>query len=423
MGELGRLCACDCIFFEANSLEVQSMFGNDSFEFGELQGLGASTLVATTNSMFAYKQNRGPGDNAESLEVLLSNLSMFRVTNPWDTVYAFLSLAHNGGEIKVDYQRPLVHALAEAVWKAIDGSKSVDILCRPWAPTRREIVAWNAKTTNTNQDPTQQSQPQLPSWIRDTTFSVFAPRNKITGVQYDRINASLFVGQPGRPIYNTSNSSTFTTMSDQYNLNKSIDRAPWILRLRGVLVDEIRSDGGAICVSSTHGSLPAAWVRLAKWEPGGAKGVLQRSGALFVASRGLDGGEPPNWYRKACEHAWKDSASWDLNTEWVLNHCGSSMTENFIRKVRQTLWNRQMFRTQHLKALGLGPSNAEGETVVQHGDMIYIIKGCSVPVILRRLRDGKYTFIGESYVHGLMGGNGRNMAKLGPSEWTHLQVV
>jgi hypothetical protein len=96
------------------------------------------------------------------------------------------------------------------------------------------------------------------------------------------------------------------------------------------------------------------------------------------------------------------------------------MTENFIRKVRQTVWNRQMFRTQHLKALGLGPSNAE----LQHGDMIFIIKGCSVPVILRRrLRDDKYTFIGESYVHGLMGGNGWNMAKLGPSEWTHLQVV
>lgn len=82
-------------------------------------------------------------------------------------------------------------------------------------------------------------------------------------------------------------------MSDQYNLNKSIDGAPWILRLRGVLVDEIRSDGGAICVSSTHGSIPAAWVRLAKWEPGGAKGVPTAFWRTLVASRGLDGGEPP----------------------------------------------------------------------------------------------------------------------------------
>lgn len=104
---------------------------------------------------------------------------MFRVTNLWDTVYAFLSLAHNGGEIKVDYQRPLVHVLAEAVWKAIDASKSVDILCRPWAPTRREIVAWNAKTTNTNQDPAQQSQTQRPSWIRDTTLAYSRPEIRL----------------------------------------------------------------------------------------------------------------------------------------------------------------------------------------------------------------------------------------------------
>jgi hypothetical protein len=409
--------------FEANSLPVQSMFGSDGFAFGELQGLGATTLVATTNRMFASEQNKRLGDNVASLEELLFTLSMFQVSHPWDTVYAFLSLADNGNEIKVDYDKPLVHVLTEAVWKAIDSSKSVDIICRPWAPTCEEIEAWNAKAIETQQNQTQQAQTQLPSWIRNTTFSEFAPRNKTTGVQYDRINASLFVGQPGRPIYNASNSSTFTTMSDQYNLNKSIDTAPWILRLRGVLVDEIRSDGGAICVSSIHGSIPAAWVRLAKWDPRGTEGVPTEFWHTLVASRGLDGSEPPNWYGKACEHAWKETASWDLNTERVLNHCGSSMTANFIRKVRQTVWNRQMFRTHHLKLLGLGPSNAQGEQAVQHGDMIFIIKGCSVPVILRKFGEERYTFIGESYVHGLMGGNGRNMAKLGPAGWTPLQIV
>lgn len=370
--------------------------------------------------MFAYKQNRGLSDNVASLEGLLSTLSMFQASQPWDAVYAFLSLADNGYEIKVDYDKPLVHILAEAVWNAIDSSKLVDILCRPWAPTREEIRAWNAKAKETQQN---QTQTQLPSWIRDTSFSEFAPRNRTTGVEYDRINASLFVGQPGRPIYNASNSSTFTTMSNQYNLNKSRHIAPWILRLRGVLVDEIRSDEGAICVSSTHGSIPAAWVRLANWEPGGAKGVPTEFWCTLVASRGLDGGDPPNWYGKACEHAWKDAASWDLNTERVLNHCGSSMTANFIRKVRQTVWNRQMFRTHHLKLLGLRLSNAQGEQAVQHGDMVFIVKGCSVPVILRKFGEEKYTFIGGSYVRGLMEENGRNMAKLGPAEWTPLQVV
>lgn len=409
--------------FEANSHQVQSMFGSDGFELGEFQGLGASTLVAMTNRMFAHEQNKGLGGSVVSLEGLLSNLSMFQVSHPWDTVYAFLSLADNGHEIKVDYDKPLIHVLAEAVWKAIDSSKSVDILCRPWAPTREEIGAWNAKAKEILQNQTQQAQTQLPSWIRDTTFSEFAPRNRAVGAQYDRINATLFVGQPGRPIYNASNSSTFTTMSNQYNLNKSVDTAPWILRLRGIHIDEIRIDGGAICGSSIHGIIPAAWVKLAKWDPRGTKSVPTEFWHTLVASRGLGGGEAPNWYGKACEHAWKDTASWDLNTERVLNHCESSMTINFITKVRQTVWNRQMFRTHRLKLLGLGPSNAPGEEAVQHKDMIFIVKGCSVPIILRKIADGKYSFIGECYVHGLMGGNGLNMLKPGPPEWAPLQIL
>ena len=44
-------------------------------------------------------------------------------------------------------------------------------------------------------------------------------------------------------------------------------------------------------------------VRLSKWEPGGATGVPTAFWRTLVASRGLDGGEPPNWYGKACELA------------------------------------------------------------------------------------------------------------------------
>jgi len=62
-----------------------------------------------------------------------------------------------------------------------------------------------------------------------------------------------------------------------------------------------------------------------------------------------------------------------------------------------------MFRTHHLKLFGLGPSSAKGEKAVKPGDMIFIIKGCSVPVILRKFGEDKYTFIGESYVLDIMG--------------------
>jgi len=207
---------------------------------------------------------------------------MFQVSQPWDTIYryAFLSLAHNGSEIKVDYQKPLAHVLAEAVWKAIDGSKSVDILCRPWAPTSQEVRTWNAKSKDTQRNPTW-----LPSWIRATSFSEFAPRNKKIGVQYDRINASLYVGQPGRPIYSASNSSTFTTMSDQFQLNKSTD-APWIFRLRGVAVDEIKSDGDAICDVATRANIPADWVSSRNGSRVDQRVFLQGSGARLLPVEG-----------------------------------------------------------------------------------------------------------------------------------------
>jgi hypothetical protein len=39
----------------------------------------------------------------------------------------------------------------------------------------------------------------------------------------------------------------------------------------------------------------------------------------------------------------------------------------------------------------------------QQGDMIYILFGCSVPVIIRKWND-HHVFIGESYVHGIMDG-------------------
>ncbi|KAK4123960.1 hypothetical protein N657DRAFT_546581, partial [Parathielavia appendiculata] len=46
---------------------------------------------------------------------------------------------------------------------------------------------------------------------------------------------------------------------------------------------------------------------------------------------------------------------------------------------------------------GLGPRNAKP------GDAVFILYGCSVPVILRRSREF-WTFIGEAFVAGIMDG-------------------
>ena len=47
---------------------------------------------------------------------------------------------------------------------------------------------------------------------------------------------------------------------------------------------------------------------------------------------------------------------------------------------------------------GLVPDDAE------IGDVLCILYGCDLPVLLRPVRDGRYKFMGEAYVHGLMHG-------------------
>lgn len=374
--------------------------------------------------MFALEQNESPADNAASLENLLSSLSMFQVSHPYDTIYCFISLAKNGEDIPIRYDQSLLQVLAEAVWRAIDGSKSVDIICRPWAPTAREIQMHNERFK-------ANERVILPSWIRDTSFSEFAPRTQKVGVQYDRINAASFVGPPGKPIYNAANSSKFTTMSDQFTVNQITDyKMQCILKLRGLLVDVISSDGGNLRGPASRGIIPASWAKLARWEPKipNGKGVPTAFWRTLCGSRSLDGSEPPNWYGKACEHAWELSASGNLDTEWMINHCGSSMTVEFLKKVRSTVWDRQMFKTKNVGMLGLGPSNSQDEMTVRDVDEVWVVKGCSVPVILRRIPSlggaDRHSFVGESYVHGLMGGGWREIVGTArENEWMNLQVV
>ncbi|KAK3315407.1 heterokaryon incompatibility protein-domain-containing protein [Apodospora peruviana] len=78
----------------------------------------------------------------------------------------------------------------------------------------------------------------------------------------------------------------------------------------------------------------------------------------------------------------------------------------YRRLVHATTLGRSLFRSgsEIMELFGLVPS----EAVV--GDLICIIRGCSVPVVLRRLPpredsdDDGYTIVGEAYVYGLMNG-------------------
>lgn len=71
----------------------------------------------------------------------------------------------------------------------------------------------------------------------------------------------------------------------------------------------------------------------------------------------------------------------------------------FLNLVGKRSIGRRAFRTSK-GYLGLGPQH------LQSGDHVVILHGSTVPFILRKIDDDKFTLIGEAYVHGIMDGGG-----------------
>ena len=69
------------------------------------------------------------------LETLLATLPMFDVTVPSDAIYSIIDLAHDtydANAIPMDYGLEPV-ALFSKIVDFIEKSRSMDIICRPWA--------------------------------------------------------------------------------------------------------------------------------------------------------------------------------------------------------------------------------------------------------------------------------------------------
>lgn len=73
---------------------------------------------------------------------------------------------------------------------------------------------------------------------------------------------------------------------------------------------------------------------------------------------------------------------------------------NFLQRVQQVTWSKRFFLTKgNTPLFGFAPKNTKRD------DIICILFGCSVPVVLRKVKDSEnYEFIGECYVNGMMDG-------------------
>ena len=196
-------------------------FWHDADSLGDIAGLGANTLVDTTNNLFRksirgeYSQEKSLKTRERndrypllSLEALVAMLLSFEASDPRDTVYALLSIAkeraHPDGSklidrLQPDYNKSVIEVYRDFIRYCVETSESVDIICRCWAPIERQSAALNSARISKKKEDKPKLKAKMPSWVALLTKSPFgSPEQALNG----RINGDSLVGHPDRKFYN-----------------------------------------------------------------------------------------------------------------------------------------------------------------------------------------------------------------------------
>jgi hypothetical protein len=273
---------------------------------------------------------------------------------------------HDGNDglapLLVDYGADIRDVLQRCVMHCVILSKSLDIICRPWAPSI--------------------SKP-LPSWIQPAADSAFSLAS--SGAP-DRKNGDSFVGSPNHKTYNASAGGSIADCKFSQGA----------LIVYGRKVDTIgaclpRAMGGIVWREALH---------MGGWNEQSDKfdSVPEKLWRTLVADRSPDGSPPKIWYQRACLYTLAQTPSTaNLDTSALISTGGPSIMIEFLERVQSVVWNRKFFTTANGNFFGLGPDG------LQSGDVVAVLYGCSVPVVLRAVEQ-RYKLVGECYVHGLMDG-------------------
>jgi hypothetical protein len=307
--------------------------------------------------------------------------------------YLGLEAYGNRRAIMVDYKKTILEICRDLMKFIITHSESIDVLCRPWAPPDMS----------------------LPSWVRTKAESAHLPG--LNGV-YRRVNADPLVGNPLWPVkpYMAS-SRTKATWSQQARDQRS-------LVLQGFVLDRIKTKDAI----ATAGIVPMSWTRMGGWT-----NIDEVPPEIFwrtlVGNRNASGQRAPFHWGQACAATFaRRAVGQDLDTGEAIRHGCPDTIRPFLERVQCVVWSRRLILLDRTDTLGLAPKSAK------KGDLLCILKGCSVPVILREFNDGSraaasscpdplghfsdvpatdvaerqprvhYEFVGEAYVHGLMDG-------------------
>jgi hypothetical protein len=307
--------------FESSFAELSESLGrHGTDQLGDIHGPGASSMVRISSGIFRKTASGDIVDRCYDLETLLWLLPMFAVTEPLDVIYSILNLGRDtylSQKTWVDYNDWSFLVFCEAISHIIKASKSLDIICRPWAPTSYS----------------------LPSWVREIDEYAFARR---PDGQYERQNADGLVGPPNRPIY----SACGQTISDAFiHLPYGrVDPDEPTLLAEGFVLGTVAAIGDR-CV---NGNIPSDWHRLGGWRRS-EEPIPQNYMRTLVADRDAKGDPIPTWYAESCAYCLVSHHDRDLETSRLSKRSLSRFVKAFIHRLQVTTWNRRLMQVNPIK--------------------------------------------------------------------------
>jgi hypothetical protein len=363
-------------------------------------GLGATTMVRQ-NTQLLHKDLEGKLlEKTRTLEELVTEFTPFMASDPRDTIYAVMSIARTQGPafdaIKPNYQKSLLQVYVDFVQFCIHSSSSLDIICRHWAPVETILRAL-APELNAAGNPVKnyvEVETTLPSWIKQLDGSTFGkPDSVLQGRKHGDVLATL------KPLYQASrgfpkngmkyefgtkdNSNTESGSEMEIDLQETWDGT---LTVRGFILGKVKRVSQRI----SEGTIPREVFEMGGWQhcrrPDDHM-VYEMTDQLWrtlVANQGFDGQQPPSYFRRSCLYALqRENTSGDVNIKGLVDHEQTpEVVSAYLRKVQDIIRNRKAFLGGKKKELfGFG-----SEDIKEGRDHICIIYGCSVPVVLRKVK-------------------------------------
>jgi hypothetical protein len=381
---------------------------------GNFRDSPAMRLLDTIKGVFLKSHDGVILGRKLSLETLVELATFCETTDPRDAIYALLNLANDADAssktdfedaIIPDYGSPLLTVFIDFMCHCFSKSKSLDMICRPWAPV--SISNDYEQAEGRNSDPSLIR--HLPSWIASRDALPFGnPSWRVT-----QMHGKPFVGTSRKRLYNAH----YNTVPEVI-----VSRAG-VLRAKGLLLCEITQRSTRMADAIVLKECLDILGVISRDQQSNLIDLPELIWRTLCADRDAKGEPAPSIYRMAMFHLLQ------LHSELPETNYGQDSTENrrvissidvegllntdlpedvveFLQVVRDVVWNRRTFRseTSGKTVVGLIPQHA------RIGDRICILRGCSVPVVLRQHgtpespRGLYWQLIGEAYVHGVMDG-------------------